>query len=264
MVKVKKKSKGSLTNQEKSPAAQAEEAPADASALVERKKKKKRKVATEEASQGALAAEVAQLVQELGAEAEEAGESWATQEAATMAPKRSKRSSKVKEGQNPADEAAEFSDSSEEEELRLAKKAKTRKEVDSSAGSSTKPGELRNKNADAVPRSADAKPKDELKVYLGNLPWAADEAVLKADFGKFGEITRIRLPLNEHGKRDGTGYIYYESKETVEKVLLLDNIEYKGRSIKVKRRSPRRRSGRRQQHLRQQEAATLGSKWGIE
>lgn len=260
MVKVKKKKKVTLANQEKSPTTHAEESPADASALVKRKKKKLKQKVGAEASQGALAAEVAQLVQELGAEAEEAGENWATQEAATMAPKRSTRSSKVKEVQKPADDEAEIWESSEEaqEELRLAKKRKTRKEADSSAGvSSTKPAEPRNKKADAAPGNEDAtpreKPRDDLKVWMGNLPWSADEAVLKADFGKFGEITRIRLPLNEEGKRNGTGYIYYDSKETVEKVLLLDNIEYKGRSIKVKRRSPRRRAGRRQQHLKHQD-----------
>mmetsp|Transcript_67322 Transcript_67322/g.219291 ORF Transcript_67322/g.219291 Transcript_67322/m.219291 type:complete len:177 (+) Transcript_67322:624-1154(+) len=81
------------------------------------------------------------------------------------------------------------------------------------------------------------------KVWLGDLPWSVDEATLRTDFGKFGEILLLRYPVDKAGRAMGTAHISYKDNVIAQKVMLLDGIDYKGRPIKVRRRSPRRRSG---------------------
>merc|ERR1712125_273793 len=98
-------------------------------------------------------------------------------------------------------------------------------EADAATGAASKSGIPQSRSrsdasAQLLAHSTREKPRDELKVWLGNLPWSADEAALGAHFGKFGEIARIHLPLNESGGRIGSGYVHYKSKDAVEKVLL--------------------------------------------
>merc|ERR1712193_508204 len=94
--------------------------------------------------------------------------------------------------------------------LNRKKKKKKKDAPDDAAGLSA--NSRKNKASGAEPiQSGVGKIRDELKVYLGNLPWTVDEAALRADFEKFGEITKIRLPVDAHGKRTGSGYIFYSS-----------------------------------------------------
>merc|ERR1712176_1206635 len=90
----------------------------------------------------------------------------------------------------------------------------------------------------------DKKHVEDSKVFVGGLPWSVDEETVRSDFAKFGNISRFNFRRDKEGRPVGEARIFYDTQETVEKVLLLDGIEYKGRAIKVKRRSPRRRSGK--------------------
>lgn len=96
---------------------------------------------------------------------------------------------------------------------------------------------------DAACSSGD-KPTDG-KVWLGDLPWSTSEAVVRKDFGKFGEIEKLQFHLDKAGRPLGTAHLSYKDPAAAQKVLCLDGIDYKGRVIKVKRRSPRRRGGKR-------------------
>mmetsp|Transcript_53920 Transcript_53920/g.121102 ORF Transcript_53920/g.121102 Transcript_53920/m.121102 type:complete len:255 (+) Transcript_53920:79-843(+) len=88
-------------------------------------------------------------------------------------------------------------------------------------------------------------PKREKGVFLRDLPWSVDEETLRADFSKFGEIEKMQYRRDSKGRPEGAAYVEYVDASTAMKVLTLNGIEYKGRTIKVTRREPRKRAGRR-------------------
>lgn len=219
-----------------------------------------------------LLGDISKMVRELAPEAEALGEAWAVPEAEVAGSAAKRRKAKAVATAAKGDSTVHsHSEKGKDHEAPLSKAVKksARKSAaadqDLPSGSSVvvAPDEKRNnpKTGTAVTpgsRSAAAaaqaqastanaeRRSDDLKdnkVFLGGLPWSVDEDTLHKDFGKFGEIKRLYFRRDENGKPIGEASVFYTTKEEVEKVLLLDGIEYKGREIKVKRRSPRKRSG---------------------
>eukprot|EP00966_Prymnesium_polylepis_P064714 1501250-Prymnesium_polylepis.1 len=49
------------------------------------------------------------------------------------------------------------------------------------------------------------------KIFVGGLPFEADEGMIREDFGKFGEVEDIYLPTDkETGKPRGFGFVTYK------------------------------------------------------
>lgn len=73
-----------------------------------------------------------------------------------------------------------------------------------------------------------------LKVYVGGLPYEADENTLRKDFSECGKIEKLRmLKDKESGSFRGVVFISYAEEAGVTAALEYDNTEYGGRTIKV-------------------------------
>ena len=57
-------------------------------------------------------------------------------------------------------------------------------------------------------RSRDAD-SDGRKVFLGGLPFEANEQDIRADFGKFGELEDIQFPMDGTGRHKGFAFLTY-------------------------------------------------------
>jgi len=219
-------------------------------------KKKSSLSAGSQPGEAILSTEISDLVQSLATEADEIGEEWATAadvELQTSARKRPKTkavsSAPVKDEDvrvlaarraAAAEEEAEILDDSSEEAAGSPKKKKKTKLKRDKDDIDLAAGKKKSREAAEVPASQ----KKDGQVFLSGLPFSVDEATLRADFEKFGEISRLYFH-RDAGKPLGTASIFYKTQDMADKVMLLDGIEYKGRTIKVKRRPPRQAAGTR-------------------
>lgn len=71
------------------------------------------------------------------------------------------------------------------------------------------------------------------KLFVSNLSFKAQEGDIISLFSKYGQLTELRLPLNEEGKRKGFCFIGFSSVESGEKALSANGQDLKGRNIRV-------------------------------
>ncbi|MCD8524894.1 MAG: RNA-binding protein [Gammaproteobacteria bacterium] len=72
------------------------------------------------------------------------------------------------------------------------------------------------------------------KIYVGNLPYSATEQELTEQFGKFGQIKQVNLIIDkETGRSKGFAFITFETAESAQSSLALDNTELNGRKLRV-------------------------------
>lgn len=84
-----------------------------------------------------------------------------------------------------------------------------------------------------------------MNIYIGNLDYSLQEDDLKQIFGKYGEVTSVKIITDKFtGKGKGFGFVEMaEEKEATAAINELDGTEINGRNIKVnKARPPRERS----------------------
>mmetsp|Transcript_15790 Transcript_15790/g.26657 ORF Transcript_15790/g.26657 Transcript_15790/m.26657 type:complete len:86 (-) Transcript_15790:260-517(-) len=81
-------------------------------------------------------------------------------------------------------------------------------------------------------------------VFVGNLDFSIDEAMLREIFGEFGEITNVNLPMDRETNRPrGFCFIDFKDRSAVEAAISkMDGSELAGRNIKVHEAQPRRRN----------------------
>ncbi|KAH9387232.1 nucleolin [Nematocida major] len=76
--------------------------------------------------------------------------------------------------------------------------------------------------------------KDERTIFIKGITFGCTEESLKELFGKYGNITEVRIPRSRDGPGGkGFGYVEFESKESCEKARELDGTEHEGRIIVV-------------------------------
>jgi len=76
---------------------------------------------------------------------------------------------------------------------------------------------------------------ENLTVFVGGLPWSAEEATVKKDFEECGEISSFRfLTDRETGRPKGSCFIDYVTGEGVKKALEFNETDYGGRTIFVR------------------------------
>ena len=84
-----------------------------------------------------------------------------------------------------------------------------------------------------------------MNIYIGNLDYSLQEDDLKQIFGKYGEVTSVKIITDKFtGKGKGFAFVEMtEEKEATTAINELDGTEINGRNIKVnKARPPRERS----------------------
>ncbi|CAD7935141.1 unnamed protein product, partial [Amoebophrya sp. A25] len=74
---------------------------------------------------------------------------------------------------------------------------------------------------------------NNFKVFVGGLPYSADEETVKKDFEECGEIAYFKALKDDEGKMKGICFVTYKSQEAVDKALAYNGTDYGGRTIKV-------------------------------
>lgn len=82
-------------------------------------------------------------------------------------------------------------------------------------------------------------------IYVGNLPYRANESDVKELFSKYGEVFAVRLMKDKRtGKRRGFGFVVMAAGDTESAIEELNNSEYGERTLKVREANDPRKSER--------------------
>ena len=72
-------------------------------------------------------------------------------------------------------------------------------------------------------------------IYVGNLPYRANEHDVKELFSEFGEVFAVRLMMDKRtGKRRGFGFVVMDHANADDAITSLNNCEYGDRTLKVR------------------------------
>lgn len=72
------------------------------------------------------------------------------------------------------------------------------------------------------------------KLYIGNLPYAVDEAKLRSVFAAYGEISDVAVIKDrDSGRPKGFAFITFASQQAAEKALEQNGRDLDGRPLKV-------------------------------
>ncbi len=77
---------------------------------------------------------------------------------------------------------------------------------------------------------------DEVKtLYVGNLPYRANEASVRELFSEQGQVHSVRLMKDKHtGKRRGFGFVEISAADSDKAVAALNDTEFQQRTLKVR------------------------------
>lgn len=72
------------------------------------------------------------------------------------------------------------------------------------------------------------------KIFVGNLPFKVSDQELQDVFGKFGEISEIKIPTDrESGRTRGFAFITFETQQAAQESLTMDGQKVGDRNIRV-------------------------------
>ncbi|WDE11543.1 RNA recognition motif domain-containing protein [Thalassomonas haliotis] len=77
---------------------------------------------------------------------------------------------------------------------------------------------------------------DEVKtLYVGNLPYRANEASVRSLFSEYGNVHSVRLMKDKHtGKRRGFGFVEMNVADSEAAISALNDTEFQQRTLKVR------------------------------
>ena len=82
---------------------------------------------------------------------------------------------------------------------------------------------------------------DARTLYVGNLPYRANEAAIRKLFSEYGQVISVRLVKDkETGKRRGYGFVEMPEKEAQAAIAALNETEYLQRTLKVREANEKR------------------------
>ncbi|MGL4206190.1 MAG: RNA recognition motif domain-containing protein [Aeromonadaceae bacterium] len=84
---------------------------------------------------------------------------------------------------------------------------------------------------------------DAKTLYVGNLPYRANEAAIRKLFSQYGTVISVRLVKDkETGKRRGYGFVEMPEQEAMAAVAALNETEYLQRTLKVREANDKKES----------------------
>ncbi|MBL4829121.1 MAG: RNA-binding protein [Aliivibrio sp.] len=90
------------------------------------------------------------------------------------------------------------------------------------------------KRTNSISLSIDPK-KSSKTIYVGNLPYRANEADVRKLFSEYGEVFAVRLMKDKRtGKRRGFGFVVMASADTDNAIEKLNNHDFDQRTLKVR------------------------------
>jgi RNA recognition motif-containing protein len=83
--------------------------------------------------------------------------------------------------------------------------------------------------------------KDNMNIYVGNIPWSTSEEELEAHFAQYGNVNAVRIITEGHsGRSKGFGFVEMETKEAGQAAIeALDGNDFGGRDLRVNEAKPR-------------------------
>ena len=82
------------------------------------------------------------------------------------------------------------------------------------------------------------------KIYVGNLPFSADEASVRALFAQHGTVDSVSLISDrDTGRPRGFGFVEMSTSDAARAIQNLNGHELDGRAIKVNEAQEKQRSG---------------------
>jgi len=77
-------------------------------------------------------------------------------------------------------------------------------------------------------------------LYVGNLPYRANEMAIRTLFAEQGKVLSVRLMKDKHtGKRRGFGFVEMPEKDAQKAINALNEKEFQDRSLKVREANER-------------------------
>lgn len=83
------------------------------------------------------------------------------------------------------------------------------------------------------------------KLFIGGLAWHTDDAALKIQFEKYGQVEEaIVVKDRDTGRSRGFGFVRYSQEEDADNAIqAMNNVEFDGRTIRVDKASERGSGG---------------------
>ena len=83
------------------------------------------------------------------------------------------------------------------------------------------------------------------KLYVGNLPFTADESELREMFERHGKVSSVSIISDrETGRSRGFGFVEFEDDSAVSAAIeALDGVDFGGRALRVNEATERRGGG---------------------
>lgn len=77
-------------------------------------------------------------------------------------------------------------------------------------------------------------------LYVGNLPYRANETSVRTLFAEHGQVLSVRLMKDKHtGKRRGFGFVEMPQADALNAISALNDAEYQQRTLKVREANER-------------------------
>lgn len=77
-------------------------------------------------------------------------------------------------------------------------------------------------------------------LYVGNLPYRANEMAIRSLFAEHGQVLSVRLMKDKHtGKRRGFGFVEMSEQDAKNAINALNEFEFQERSLKVREANER-------------------------
>jgi len=78
------------------------------------------------------------------------------------------------------------------------------------------------------------------RIYIGNLPYEAEESEVEKLFSTYGEVLSVALPTDrETGRARGFGFIEMSTEDASKAISALDGSDFGGRRLNVNEARPR-------------------------
>ena len=78
------------------------------------------------------------------------------------------------------------------------------------------------------------------RIYIGNLPYEAEESEVQQLFSTYGEVLSVALPTDrETGRPRGFGFVEMSTEDASKAISALDGSDFGGRSLNVNEARPR-------------------------
>jgi len=82
------------------------------------------------------------------------------------------------------------------------------------------------------------------KIYVGNLPFSAGEADVRALFGQYGTVESVSLPTDrETGRPRGFGFVEMSQADAARAIQALNGHDMGGRPLRVNEAQDKPRTG---------------------